>query len=86
MYLFKTPRKGAFCMAEKMVLVEHKVSGVRVELEERHLGGPLGHMYKVLPEGASLKPEVLAHPTTEDKVAEREAAKQAVEEAKDVKK
>jgi hypothetical protein len=73
-------------MAEKMVLVEHKVSGVRVELEERHLGGPLGHMYKVLPVDAALKPEVLGHPTTDDKVAEREAAEQAVEEAKDVKK
>lgn len=57
---------------EKLVWVKHKISGQVVELEERHLGGPLGHMYKVVPEGT--KSEVLAHPTTEEEIAKREAA------------
>lgn len=59
-------------MSERLVLVQHKISGVVVELDERHLGGPLGHMYKVVPEGT--KTEVLAHPTTEEEIAKREAA------------
>lgn len=59
-------------MSERLVWAQHKISGVVVELEERHLGGPLGHMYKVVPEGT--KSEVLAHPTTEEDIAKREAA------------
>jgi len=57
---------------EKLVLVKHKISGQVVELEERHLGGPLGHMYEIVKPGT--KSEVLAHPTTEEEIAKREAA------------
>lgn len=48
-----------------MVLVRHEISGQTVEIDERHLAHPvLGPLYKVVKVN---KPEVLAHPVSEEK-------------------
>lgn len=59
-----------------LVLVRHEISGVTVEIDERHLAHPvLGPLYKVVSKN---KPEVLAHPVSDEKAEEIKASTKEV--------